>query len=142
MRTVHLVFGLLVAAALPSAFVFAGQTPNLSGTWIADANGSLKLVFEQKGGNLHVQEMEGEKVKADFTCTLNGQECSVKQDGHSEKVMLYFNGAKLVEIRERGADTIKERFTVSDDGKTLTEETVPLSATQKAETLSFRRQAA
>lgn len=142
MRTVKSVCGLLLAAALPSSFAFAGQTPNLSGTWLADSNGSLKLIFDQKDGNIHVQEVEGDKVKADFTCTLNGQECSVKEDGHSEKVMLYFNGTKLVEIRERGPETIKQRFGVSDDGKTLTEETVPLSSTQKAETLSFRRKAA
>jgi hypothetical protein len=86
--------------------------------------------------------LEGDKVKADFTCSLSGQECSVKEDGHAEKVMLYFNGANLVEIRERGGDTIKERFTVSADGKTLTEETVPLAPTQKSETVSFHRQTA
>ena len=140
MRLVHALFGLLLAAALSNAL--AGQAPNVSGTWLADSNGSLKLIFDQKDDRMHVQEVEGDKVKADFTCTLNGQECSVKEGGHFEKVMLYFNGAKLVEIRERGSDTVKQRFTVSDDGKTLTEETVPLTSDQKAETISFRRQTA
>jgi hypothetical protein len=133
-------FGLLLAAAWSHALV--GQTPNVSGTWLADSNASLKLIFDQQAGKMHVQEVEGGKVKADFTCALTGQECSVKEDGHAEKVMLYFNGARLVVIRERGSVTVKQRFTVSDDGKTLTEETVPLTADQKAETLSFRRQSA
>jgi hypothetical protein len=140
MRPVYSVFGLLLAAAL--AHTLAAQTPNVSGTWLADSNGSLKLIFDQKDDRLRVQELEGDKVKADFTCALNGKECSIKEDGRSEKVMLYFNGAKLVEIRERGSDTVKERFTISDDGKTLTEETVPLTSNQRAETLSFRRQSA
>jgi hypothetical protein len=139
MRPVNALLGLLLAASLATAF--AGQ-PDVSGTWLADSNGSLKLIFTQQADTLHVQEVEGDKVKADFTCSLNGKECSIKQDGHSEKVMMYFNGPKLVEIRERGSDTVKQRFTVSDDGKTLTEEIVPLSSTQKAETLSFRRQTA
>jgi hypothetical protein len=140
MRSIHAAFGLLLAVALANAF--GGQAPNVSGIWLADSNSSLKLIFDQKDNQMHVQEMEGDKLKADFTCALNGQECTVKEGGHAEKVMLYFNGAKLVEIRERGGETVKQRFSLSDDGKTLTEETVPLTADQKAETLSFRRQAA
>ena len=140
MRSGYALFGLLLTAALSHAL--AAQTPNVSGTWLADSNGALKLIFNQQGNQLHVQEVEGDKVKADFTCALNGQQCDIKEDGRSEKVMLYFNGSKLVEIRERGSDTVKERFTLSDDGKTLTEESVPLTQDQKAETKSFRRQAA
>jgi hypothetical protein len=140
MRSIAIASGLPLAVA--ASILLAGQTPDVSGTWLADSNASLKLIFEQKDGKIHFQELDGDKVKTDFTCTVTGQECAVKEDGHPEKVMLYFNGAKLVEIRERGTGTVKERFTVSEDGKTLTEETVPMSSDQKAETLSFRRQAA
>jgi len=138
MRSITTLSGLLFLAAS----AIASQTPDVSGTWLADSNASVKLIFKQKDGQLHVQELNGDKVKADFTCSLSGQECDVKQEGHPEKVMLYFNGAKLVEIRERGTDTIKERFTLSVDGTTLTEETVPLTADQRRETLLFRRQRA
>lgn len=53
---------------------------------------------------------------------------------------MYFNGAKLVEIRERGESAIKQWLTVSADGKTLTVETVPLVSGAKPETASFHRQ--
>ena len=84
--------------------------------------------------------MSGDKVEAEFTCSLNGEECPVKEAGHSEKVMMYFNGEKLVEIRERGDSTVKRWLTLSPDGKTLKVETVPLSSDQRAETVEFRRQ--
>jgi hypothetical protein len=130
--------GLLLAVFLPT---LAAQTPDVSGTWRSDSNASLKWILNQEAGNIHVQELSGNKVEADFTCSLNGTECKVKEKGHSEKVIMYFNGAKLVEIRERGSNTIEQRLTVSADGKTLTVETVPLAPYQKAETLLFRRQA-
>ena len=81
MRPRTVLFGLLLTAALSN--VFAGQTPNVTGTWLADSNGTLKLIFDQKNSQLHVQEVEGDKVKTDFTCSLNGQECSVKEDRKS-----------------------------------------------------------
>jgi hypothetical protein len=128
----------LLAIALP--LIATAQTKDFSGTWQSDSNASQKWVLDQKDGRIHVQEMNGGRVEADFTCALNGQECAAKENGRSEKIMMYFNGDKLVEIRERNAVSSKQRLTVSDDGKTLTVETVPLSSDQKAETLSFRRQ--
>jgi uncharacterized protein YycO len=127
----------MLAASMP----LAAQSPDLSGTWLGQSNGAQKWVLDQKSDKIHIKEMNGDKVEADFTCSLNGQECSAQEDGHSEKIMMYFNGPKLVEIRERGAETVKERMEVSADGKTLTVETVPLSSDQKSETVSFRRQA-
>ena len=85
--------------------------------------------------------MSGDRVEVEFTCALNGQECPAKEEGHSEKIMMYFNGDKLVEIRERANGTVKQRLTVSADGKTLSVETIPLSSDEKAETQAFRRQA-
>jgi hypothetical protein len=119
--------------------VCAAQTPDVSGTWVEDSH-AKKWVIDQKDSAIHIQEFDGNRVEADFSCALNGKQCDVKEDGHAEKIMVYFNGAKLVEIRERGSNTVKQRLSVSPDGKTLTVETVPLSASQKAETLSFRRQ--
>jgi hypothetical protein len=123
-----------------AVFPLAAQTPDLSGTWISDSHGSEKWILEQKGGKIHIQELDGDKVEANFTCSLDGQECEAKEDGHSEKITMYFNGTKLVKICERGSGTVKQRLEVSADGKTLNVETVPLSSGQKAETISFRRQ--
>jgi len=129
--------GLLLAVFLPT---LAAQTPDVSGTWRLDSNTSLQWILSQERGNMHVRELSGGKVEADFTCSLNGTECKVKENGRSEKLIMYFNGAKLVEIRERGANAIEQRLTVSADGKTLTVETVPLAPYQKPETQSFHRQ--
>jgi hypothetical protein len=131
---VMFIFG--VAAAMP----LAAQTPDLSGTWLSDSHGNEKWILEQKSGKIHVQEMDGDKVQANYTCSLDGTECEAKEDGHSEKITMYFNGTKLVKICERGSGTVKQRLEISADGKTLNVETVPLSSSQKAETVSFRRQ--
>jgi hypothetical protein len=120
--------------------VLAAQSPDVSGTWQADSDASLKWTFDQKSGTIHVQERMGEKVEADFTCPLSGQECEVKEGGRSAKIMMYFNGDKLVKITEHGNTSEKQRFAVSPDGKTLSLETIPLSSEQKAEKLSFHRQ--
>jgi len=128
----------ILAIAIFSGLTVAAQTPDLSGTWVSDANGSEKIVVDQKPDKMHIQEMSGNKVENEFTCPLDGQECSSKD--HHEKIMTYFNGAKLVEIRERGSASTKQRLAVSPDGKTLTVETVPLSSDQKAETIQFHRE--
>ncbi len=133
-----------ILCSLSLAVIFASaaaaQTPNVSGTWISDSDSSLKWILDQKDGKMRIQEVAGDKVKADFTCSLSGEECSVKEDGRSAKLMLYFNGDALVKISERGSDTVKQRLTITVDGKTLNVKTVPLSSSQKAETVSFRRQ--
>lgn len=137
MSTNAKLYGLLLAVFLPA---LAAQTPDVSGTWRSDSNASMKWILNQKTGNIHVQELSGNKVEADFTCSLSGTECKVKENGHSEKLIMYFNGAKLVKISERGSSSIEQRLTVSADGKTLTVETVPLAPYQKVETLLFHRQ--
>jgi hypothetical protein len=96
------------------------QSPDLSGTWQSQTNGAQKWVLDQKSDKIHIKEMDGDKVEADFTCSLYGQECPAKLDGRSE--------------------TIKQRLELSADGKTLTVETVPLDSNQKTETETFRRQ--
>jgi hypothetical protein len=125
-----------ILCSLSLAVIFstatAAQTPDVSGTWVSDSDSSLKWILDQKDGKIRIQEVAGDKVKADFTCSLSGQECPVKEDGRSTKLIMYFNGAALVKISERGEDTVKQRLTVSDDGKTLNVKTVPLSSTRKA----------
>ena len=118
----------------------SAETPDLSGTWRSDSDASVKWILDQKGDQLHVRELAGDKVEADFACSLTGTECAVKEGGHSEKISMYFNGAKLVEIRERGKNAIKQWLTVSADRKTLTVETVPLVSGEKPETVTFHRQ--
>ena len=134
------IYGVVLIVA--SAFTLAAQTPDVSGTWLSDSNANQKWVLDQKDGKVHQQELKEGGVEADFTCSLSGEECKAKEDGHSEKIMMYFNGTKLVEICERENGSIKKWLIVSPDGKTLTVETVPLSTSQKSEKISFHRQTA
>jgi hypothetical protein len=133
----------IIAAAF-SACLFAQQPADqdISGTWVQSSNKAIKWTFVQKDGAMHIQQMNGGKVIVDFTCTLNGKECETKEDGRSEKIMLYYNGPKLVVIKERGNDALKQRIALSSDGKTFQLETVPLSESQKSETMTFQRQSA
>jgi hypothetical protein len=137
----------LLAVAFAGTFIAAvfGQTsatpPDVSGTWVDTANGASKIKLTEKDGKIHVEELSSDKPVSDYTCTLDGVECPVKEDGHSEKVMLYYNGPKLVEIKERGNDAVKRRFTLNPDGKTLEVEMIPLSGEQKTEKLTFEREA-
>jgi hypothetical protein len=116
--------------------------PDISGTWVQSSNGSIKWVLAQKDGKMHVHEMDGDRVVADFSCAINGEECAVKEDGRPEKVMMYYNGPVLVSIRERGNEVLKQRLAVSGDGKTLRVETVPFSNSEKSESMTFERQSA
>lgn len=138
MKTYPFLYSILAAIAIPVTIL--AQAPDLTGTWIAESNASQNLILEQKDGKIHVQEMNGGKVDLDFTCSTSGQECEAKENGHSEKITMYFNGAKLVELRERGNDTIKQRLALSNYGKVLTVETVPLSSQEQIRIESFRRQ--
>jgi hypothetical protein len=127
--------GTFAAAAFAQT---SNAPPDISGSWVNAANGANKMVLTEKDGKLRVEEFSNGGKLTDYLCALDGRECAVKEDGHSEKVMVYFNGPKLVEIKERGNDTVKRRFTLSADGKTLDVEMIPLSGEQKAEKLTFQ----
>jgi hypothetical protein len=135
----------LLSIALVVPMLLAAQTPgrpDVSGTWIEQSNGANKWILAEKDGSMHVTEMTGDKVETDFICPLTGRECEIKQQGRPEKMMVYYNGNKLVEIREGRDGVEKKRLSVSSDGKTLNVEIVPLSSKDKKETLSFQRQSA
>jgi len=138
MRIFEPLSSILLAAALP--YVVAAQGPNISGTWISESDAASKLVISQRPEAIHVEEINAGKTESDFTCALGGSACEVKENRRSEKIMMYFNGGKLVEIRERGGVAFKEWLTVSADGGTLTVESVPLSSSQRKTKILFRRQ--
>jgi hypothetical protein len=119
---------LLAIALAPLSFAQAASDPDLSGTWLDSSNSAEKITFNEKGDKIQVREQDGDKVLADYTCNLSGQQCNVKEAGHPVKVMIYYNGSKLIEIKERGSDVEKRRFSLGQDGKTMLVETIPLSS--------------
>lgn len=142
--------GAIVSKIAVTAFVFAvvfvplscaqsPSDPDLSGTWVDSSNGSNKLILQEKGDKIQVRETEGDKVITDYTCNLTGQQCEIKEDGHPVKVMIYYNGAKLIEITERGSEVSKRRFSLSKDGTSLTMEVIPLSSEGKTTTRTYQK---
>jgi hypothetical protein len=54
-------------------------------------------------------------------------------------VALWFNGPKLVELRTRGSEVTRRRFTLTSDGKSLEVELSPMSSPGKTEILAYSR---
>ena len=137
----------ILTILLGALFSLSAQTsnqtsnqPDVSGTWVSENNDHVTWILTQKNDALHTVESAGDKSSADFTCPLTGQTCDVKIDGHSEKMMVYYNGGWLVEILEGHSGVTKRRLSVSADGKVLTVELVPLSSQDKGEKMLFRRE--
>lgn len=132
MATAALCYGALMAQA-PADHPFTGS-------WILQNEPSLKLIVEQNDQKIHVREMKGQEVTAEYTCGLDGKECEFKQEGHPAKVSLWFNGPKLVELRSRGNQVTRRRFSFAPDGKSLNVELSEFSPNEKHEMLAYSRQ--
>jgi hypothetical protein len=127
-----------IAVFLCSGAVW-GAPPSITGTWVLQSDKNVKLVIDQSDQKIHVQEVEGNDLKEDYTCNLNGKDCDFKQEGHAAKVSLWHNGAKLVELVTRGSDVVKRRFTLAPDGNSLSVEMSRISPSGKNETFAYAR---
>ncbi len=134
-------FALSVAACVFIAGLAAAQTspPALSGTWILKKDPSVKLVVEQTPDKIHVQELKGDQVQMEYTCNVVGKDCAIEDEGHPAKVALWFNGPKLVELKTKGAEVTRRRFTLAADGHSLEVERSAMSAEGKTEILAYSR---
>jgi hypothetical protein len=129
-----------VLLVTPLSFAQSGSETDLSGTWVDRANSADKITVTEAGDSIQMRETDGDKVVANYKCTLDGKQCESKEEGRSAKVMTYYNGPKLIEIIERGSDVTKRRFSLSQDGKTLVVETMPLTDESKVTTRTFQKQ--
>lgn len=123
-----------------AAFGQANAGANVCGNWVNTSDSAKKLTVAEKGDTIHVEEMSGSRVVLDYTCPLNGQECEAKENGRPLKVMTYLNGPNLVELQERGSEVEKRRFVPGTDGKKMQLEVIPLSSSEKTETVAFERE--
>jgi hypothetical protein len=130
----------LFAAASAPLFAQAPSNPDLSGFWLDNSNSADRITLSEKGDTIKVHEQDGERIVTDYTCNLSGKQCDIKEDGRSAKVMLYYDGSKLVEITERGHDVDKRLFSLGQDGRTMQVETIPLSPTGKTITRTFQKE--
>jgi hypothetical protein len=113
----------------------------LTGSWkidSGDAKTASGWVLQPIADGMHISGSNGEKVAVEFDCQM-AKECQIKDAGHHAKVMMYFNGAKLIETETIGSRVVKRRFTVTGNGDTMEVETIPVEPEGKPETAVFKR---
>ncbi len=121
----------------------ATQRDKLTGSWRVDnpnANASepSNWVLQPSTEGVHMAASNGAKPLMEFDCKM-AQECEIKDAGHRAKVMIYFNGPKLIETETMGSRIVKRRFTVTGDGNTMELEVIPIEPQGKPETVVFKR---
>jgi len=142
---------LCLAALLAAATVWAADDrPDLNGVWLLQATDSKgraeTMSIDQKPDSIDIARSitnGAKQLKVDVSCSTNGEECKVKENGQLTQVSLYYNGPMLVMIEQRhGNDFVtKKRLKVSPDGKTLEIELVTISPPGRAtENLVYTRQ--
>jgi hypothetical protein len=109
----------------------------LTGSW-KDAKTASAWVLQPISDGIHISGSNGEKVAVEFDRQM-AKECQIKDAGHRAKVMMYFNGPKLIETETIGSRVVKRRFTVTGDGDTMEVETIPVEPEGKPETAVFKR---
>lgn len=138
----------VTAAILVLPFIFTCRivastgetgTPGFSGKWALQQDTSVELVLEQTSDSIQLRETKAGTMKTEYVCNTNGKECPAKDEGHSAKVSLWFNGPKLVEIISRGHELTRRRYSIADDGATLRVEVSTMSGAAKNETLVYTR---
>jgi hypothetical protein len=123
----------------------ATQRDKLSGSWRvensnanANPNEPSTWVLQPSTEGVHMAASNGAKPLVAFDCKM-AQECEIKDAGHRAKVMIYFNGPKLIETETMGSHIVKRRFTVTGDGNTMELEVIPIEPQGKPETVVFKR---
>jgi hypothetical protein len=116
------------------------QRAKLTGSWqeTGDAKVASSWTLQPLPDRMHIASSNGSKTVVEFDCKL-AQECDIKDSGHHAKVMMYFNGPKLVETETMGSRIVKRRFTVTGDGNTMELEVIPIEPDGKTETIVFKR---
>jgi hypothetical protein len=138
------------------AALFSADRPNLTGAWQWNPDKSelhsaklagLTWVIDQKETTFHLSETErhpdGKEIKTDFDCTIDGKECAIHTKGEPTSVSFWYNGPALVEMVCRGHNretVVKKRFRLSDDGKLMNVELIPLVGSERPGKLVFEKQ--
>ena len=98
-------------------------------------------ILKNKDEFIHITRSVGGQTVSDFECNV-GLECAVKDAGKAAKVMMYFNGARLVETETKGNEVVKRRFTIASNDDTLEVEVMRVVPAGDTEKLVFKRLAA
>jgi hypothetical protein len=117
------------------------QRAKLTGSWQVETSGANEAsswVLRPLPDGMHIANSSGGKTVVEFDCKM-AQECDIKDSGHHAKLMMYFNGPKLVATETVGSRIVKRRFTVTGDGNTMELDVIPIEPEGKTETIVFKR---
>lgn len=158
MRAILMPLGVMAAAfflSAPAVRAAAGPT-DFSGNWRLDPAKSqdtndtaVTLAIQNDSGKIKyertVRERNGRQLVARFTCTADGTQCNLDENGHKAKVSLWYDGSALMILKTNGAkedETTERKLALSPDGQTLTVEFTNLAGSGKPEKLVFTKEAA
>ncbi len=97
--------------------------------------------FTAQGDSMKVVETESGAKVADFVCGTDGTPCDVKISGKKATVSLWYNGRKLVELEQRGSETVQRKFAIATAADQMEVEVHQMGPSGKSETLTFNRSA-
>jgi len=138
MKTKTLFLGAAICCACAAAE--GSRETHLTGSWVLQGDPKVTLNVDESDGKIHVTEKKGDEVTLEYACNTDGKDCNAKDEGHSAKISIWFNGPKLVELETRGSHVTRRRFVAAEDGKSLSVEVSPIAPQGKSETLEFARQ--
>ena len=136
---------LAIGAALFAASAFAQDgsgRAKINGEWLeagAAPGSGESWILDSKENAIHIKQLHNGQMLAEFECSTLGRECDVKESGRHAKVSFYFNGAKLVQLETRGAEVVKRRFSVGDQGDEMEIEVIPVVPAGKPVSALFKR---
>jgi hypothetical protein len=133
-----------VACALPA---FAQSSvlgkPDFTGTWQVEGKTTEAVAIEQTEDNISIREVtDAGKAQTEVKCGMKGSECTGRVAGEEAKIVFYFSGPMLVQTTDNGKEVYRTRRTLSEDGKKITEEVVPIVPPGKPETRTLVKAAA
>jgi hypothetical protein len=152
----HLVVNTFLGLLAVPLFVYSSDQPNFNGTWQVDPakspdvhGATITLIIKDESGKIDyqrtVRETDGKQAVLRFTCTPNGSNCDLDEDGHKAKVSVWYDGPALMILKTNGPKqdaTTERKLELSSDGNTLKVQftNLDLNNSSKPETLVFAKQ--
>jgi hypothetical protein len=145
---------ILCAMLFAPLAILAADRPNLTGAWQLNPEKSdrsaepagLTWVIDLKDETVHMAEVVkqpgGKEAKLEYDCTIDGKDCVVHAKGQPENVSFWYNGGMLVELVTVGHNReriVKRRMRLSDDGKRMQVELIPMAGGAHPANLVFEK---
>jgi hypothetical protein len=90
-----------------------------------------------------VKRPGGKEARLEYDCTIDGKECAVRAKGQPESVSFWYNNGMLVELVSAGHNReriVKRRMRLSEDGRQMQVELIPMAGAAHPANLVFEKQ--